>query len=419
MRVLHLNTLDNGGAGLAAIRLHEAMLKTGVESTLLTLRKSRKDIKRHFSYYELSSKRKTYLRYLNPFFYSSYFRKQQQYKYNSEVKSVAMNSSLEYISLLHSAYRIHEIEDFDQYDVINLHWIADFVDWPTFFPALKNKKVVWTLHDMAPFTGGYHYSGGYTGYVKLDEDAPFLKDTRFQDVFSKQLKNKIELFEKSNIDIKIIALSKWLKECSENSTLFKNFDHYFIPNTLDETVFRLYDKFTCRKELNLPIGDFICLFISENIDNKRKGFEFLMSAIKSGHLQSNIKFIAIGKSNTEIINDKIHFFGPILDQTRLATMYGAADIVIIPSIEDNLPNTALEAVFCGRPVVGFKIGGMSDLICDSSMGELSELAEKENFYQFIKNAVNKTYFPEVISKHALSKFGNKQIVESYLKVYSS
>jgi glycosyltransferase involved in cell wall biosynthesis len=413
MKILHINTFDTGGAGIAATRLHEAMLKSGVDSTLLTSNKTRKDIKQHYSYFELIPQ-KTSVKYFNPLFYLEKLKERFKGKYYNEVRQ-ASKGKLEYISFLRSQYKIHDTFNFDQYDIIHLHWVADFLDWPTFFKAVKNKKIVWTLHDMAPFTGGYHYAGDYDGYKQYDQDAPFLADTKYKKIFNSELKKKIKLFDKLNLDLNIIGLSDWLSQCAQKSSLFKMHKHYNIPNTLNTDIFKVLDKEQCKRRLNLPLNKKSILFISENLDNKRKGFDLFIKAYEELKHRDDICFICVGKSTGEKKTD-IVYLGGIHDQIEMAWMYNAMDLVIIPSREDNLPNTVLEALCCGVPVFGFNIGGMSDLVFSEQMGALSN--DFNTLGELVSEKLNNIYDADTIRKLALKKFSNKVVLDQYFKIYN-
>lgn len=418
MKVLHINTFEYGGAANAAIRLHNAMLAAGVDSTILTCTNLRGDIAKHISYENLIKPKSIFqkLVYVRPDVFVKRIKDSFAWRVIDQIKLVAYNK-IEYITFNKTSCEIHKIKNFDSYDIIHLHWVSDFLDWSTFFEKVSHKKIVWSLHDMAPFTGGYHYADGYVGYLNNDADAPFLKDTQYAAIFNKQLEEKKQIFKNLNLDLHIVGLSSWMNALALDSALFKNYKKYFIPNTLDSKIFAIQNKKQCRLHLGLPSDKKIVIFVSDNINNKRKGLDLFKQAYELLKSNEDIFFVSIGKKSVLADDSTMLHLGELTHESEMATLYNAADVVVVPSREDNLPNTALEALFCGVPVVGFNIGGMPDLVFSTEMGRLSP--RFDNLAETILETLNANLMPQRIRFLAMSRFLNDVVVNQYLDIYTS
>lgn len=424
MKILQVVTYDKGGAGAAAIRLHMALLKAGIDSTLITLFKQRHDIPHHIEFprYSLEpSPMRFFKRWFLEVFSSSY-KKRKKKKAFLEWADLARQTfppELDYFSFNTSAYSLEEWVGIKEFDIIHFHWVSDFVNWPSFFKATQGKKIVWTLHDMAPFTGGYHYSGSYKGYEKMDENDPFSAKSNSPDICHAQLKEKLAIFKQTLPHLHIAPLSHWLKNASLSSSLFKNLPHTLVGNTLDDTVFKILDKQECRVRLGIPIEKKVCLFLSDDLVKRRKGFYLLQEAVqKLSHL--DILFVGVGAKKESEDLGNIFWLGSITEETTMSQVYNVADVVIVPSLEDNLPNTILEAMFCGIPVLSFAVGGIVDMIEKDITGQLIELSEAELLDRHIEAFLDKVPLDRSrIRQIAQEKYGNKTVVHQYRTLYQS
>lgn len=206
MKILHINSSDTGGAAIACIRQHLALLEYGVDSYILTFNKTRNDLPNHLSYVDLQKLPIGELRLFPRFkgrlkyeYDKRWNNKEIRYAKNLEALQLEASRVTDSFSLIKTPYRIDLVPGIEEYDIINLHWAANFLDWESFFASPKIKNIVWVLHDMHPFTGGYHYAAGYEGYKQDDADPPFLQNT-FNPGFAKEqleMKKKFCLIPKS------------------------------------------------------------------------------------------------------------------------------------------------------------------------------------------------------------------------------
>ena len=410
MKVLHINALTSGGAANACFRLHHALMSAGVDSSVLTLKHTNIEGIKNASAINQSS-------ILNS---AGLFLKNRVLR---EIGKQWKNYWLE--GMKYHKMKFHTPNSFftqlashplvQEADIINLHWTAQLLDYPSFFGKLQ-KKIVWTLHDMNPFTGGCDYAFNCENFIDSCQDCWLIKGARDENLAEKSLTIKEKAIRNTGSELHIVALSNWMKELSEQSKLFRDLPHFLIPNSLDTTIFKPYNKEKSREELNLPLHQKIILFVSDSVDDKRKGFQLLLKAISEIN-DLNILPIAVG-ATADQPNEGIHFTGFIQDPTQLAKLYSAADAFVIPSLEDNLPNTILEAFACGCPVIGFNRGGISNMI-KPDLGILAPNATAENLAQSIRHFfdVQESFVRHHIREYALQNYAPPVQAQKYISLY--
>lgn len=427
MKVLHINTLDTGGAANACVNLHLALLENGVKSHLLTLSKTRGDIPKHSSFEDFGKKQPKPPSSIFSIIKSRIRAKlikdeiTEEEIYNENLESLRREASkvIDYFSLINSPYRLDLIPGIEEYDIINLHWVANFLDWETFFLSPKVNNIVWTLHDFGPFTGGYHYTSGFDGYKYDDLYPPFLQNTFDPAFASKQLTVKKNILAKSHVNIFLVSPSKCLKIHSQESSLFSQKEHFHIPYSLNINIFKCLDKSFCRQVLNLPLDKKIILFVSDFLHNQRKGFDMLLEALEMLNDKGYILCCIGNRSDLDFIPKGTIYLGRITDERLMTIAYNSADVFVLPAKEDNLPNTVLESLCCGTPVVGYNVGGMSDMVINNFNGELSsEISSKQLLVSIQKVITNlENYNKNLISIEARKQYSPSVQAKAYVKVY--
>ncbi len=379
MKITHLSTFDiAGGAARAAYRLHEGLLKIGQESQILSLYKTSADT--HVLEYKLNkfenSLDSTYCNYI-----------QNHYINNNRTP---ISNTL--FSLGYSGFNVAKLDPIINSDIINLHWITSGFQSPLTIKKLLDlgKPVLWTLHDMWAFTGGCHYTAGCQGYENNCLNCPQLSEDIFQ-LPHHLLQEKIEFFKDPNLVI--VTPSKWLAESAKKSRVFRHNRIEVIPYSLDTNVFRPINKLEAKKSCNLNADDIILLVGAVTGKEKRKGFMELINSLKickNNHQFSalikndRLKICCFGEPNQAFqeLGIKIISLGNINSDEELSLIYSAADIFILPSLEDNFPNTMLESMSCATPVIAFDVGGIPDLIQDQisgiivPYGDIQSMSEK-------------------------------------------
>lgn len=413
MKVLIVSTSDSGGAGASAIRLHQSLLKRQVDSKVLLLSKSRNIPE---TYLFRLKKKDGFSRIFRRF--TSEFNKLYSRRLLNRQKEFIKSrpQGLEYFSFPNSGFDITESALYEEADIINLHWVANFLDYRSFFE--KNKKpVVWTLHDMNPFSGGEHYEEDYLGVD--DSGYPLSRKRSLKE--EKVTKEIIALKSKAvglQKNIIIVAPSKWLQTQASGSQALKNIPVFHVPYDLNEEVFYPYDQNEAKISFGIPIDKKVILFVSDFITNQRKGMIYLQKALEQIPLGGTV-CCAVGKS----VFEHNYFpntmpLGHIKDEKRMAMAYAMADVFVIPSLMDNLPNTVLESLFCGTPVICFPVGGIVDMIDHKKNGLLTEEVSVSSLRDSLNDFMNNKYSfdRKQIRKEALLKYASGKQADAYIKL---
>jgi glycosyltransferase involved in cell wall biosynthesis len=271
-------------------------------------------------------------------------------------------------------------------DIVHLHWVCNgFLKIETIKKI--NRPVVWTLHDMWPLTGGCHYSKTCNRYEHQCGACPMLHSHKQKDLSFHTLQRKVEAW--NDIDLTVITPSHWLSDCSKKSAVFKDRRIDVIANGIDVDIFRPGFKQIAREFLNLPQEKKLLLFVAgSTTGDPRKGFRYLAEAVNFLHQKGcDLELVILGEeapSKPLSWNIKAHYLGKLNDEVSLALVYNASDVFIAPSVQDNLPNTIIEAQACGKPCVAFRIGGMPDMIDHQHNGYLAEPFETSHLAQGIE-----------------------------------
>ena len=423
-KVVHICTQDFGGAGKAAYRLHKGLQKVGVDSTMLVVNKQSGDP----SVKVLPSE------YLGPVTqslniptYGSPLWRQQMLRWQNQLAEYPNRPvGLEMFTDTLSDIQLEQVQEIRDADIINLHWVAGTLDYPNAPLALRGKKIVWTLHDMNPLTGGCHYSGDCEKYKESCGACPQLGSKIEEDLARQNWNQKYYAFQ--NLDLNIVTPSKWLANCVSKSSLLSKFPVSVIPYGFPLDTFKPYHKADIRKSLNIPGDASVILFGADSIVNERKGFVYLLDALKR---------LPLNQENTTVVltfggfpeglqieaKHKIYNLGWIADEKKIALAYSAADVFVIPTLEDNLPNTVVEAMACGVPVVGFDIGGIPDMILHKKNGFLARPRDIDSLLEGIKWAISSPSGGKNISavcrERVETKFALEVQANAYKELYDA
>lgn len=364
MKILHLSTFDNkGGAARSAFRRHKGLLEIDVDSKMFV--------------YEKHSNEKTVSSYKWPKGRLKKLKRKRKYQQIEKALGVYKNSrpgGYEPFSQDISP-NIELVSQLPDFDIINLHWVAGFVDVHDLFDTISDdKKIVWELHDMNALTGGCHYDDNCDKFIAGCHQCPQLGGKENQDLSYQVWERKKRLFDQVGKDrLHFVTPSKWLGENIQKSSIFGKYDVSVIPYGLDTSIFKPRNKAFCREIFDIPQEKKVILFVSDSVTNKRKGFHLLLEALNKSSQVKDVVVCAVG--GLEVAgyqHENIIQLGNINDDRLLSMAYSMADVFVIPSLQDNLPNTVLESLSCGTPVVGFPVGGIKDMISYGENGFLSE-----------------------------------------------
>ncbi len=362
MRILHLSTLDNsGGAARATFRLHKGLIRQNVDSGMF--------VRNKYSDKEAVTKYR-YPRSLEKILYRN---RKSRIKSDFNKYNRSRPSNQELFSDDRSALKIGFDRQLPEADIYHLHWTSGFVDLPAFFKTV-DKPIVWTLHDMFPFTGGCHYSNGCEKYKTHCNKCPQLGSVSEKDLAYFIWERKSKAFSGFKNRIIIRADSFWLANEAVESSLFKAFDIDTIHYGIETEEFIPRDKKSVRKALNIPLNSRVVVFGAPGINNPRKGFnELLESLIRLRSIYSNIFLLSFGSGTMpDIIDIPCLHLGNVSNNHLLSLIYSCGDVFVIPSLQEAFGQTALEAMSCGIPVAGFNTGGIPDMIVNGQTGYLAE-----------------------------------------------
>ena len=310
-------------------------------------------------------------------------------------------------------------------DIVNLHWInSGYLQVETI--AKFNRPIVWTLHDMWPFTGGCHYSQGCDRYKQSCGSCPILKSNYSWDLSRWLWQRKAKSWR--NINLTIVTPSRWLAQRAAESSLFKDLRIEVIPNGLDTQRYKPRDRSFAREIIGLPKDKKIILFGAVSAtSNDRKGYSLLMPALqklKHDRTQQQMELVIFGADKPKDPPDfgiKARYLGRFNDDISIALLYSCADVFVAPSIQDNLPNTVMEALACGTPCVAFNIGGMPDLIDRQQNGYLATAYDPEDLARGISWIIEDLERWQNLSTCARSKvereFTLDKQAQTYIQLY--
>lgn len=314
-------------------------------------------------------------------------------------------------------------------DILHLHWInSGFLSIKNLMDVLDmNKPIVWTLHDMWTFTGGCHYTGSCDHFLYQCGNCPILKGPGENDISHKGWLEKKNLYRHAG-NVVFVTCSKWLRDIARKSSLLKDFRIETIPNPIDTTLFSPKQKAGLRKKWNISPDAQILLFGAANIIDRRKGIKYLVEALtvfkNAWRDANNIEIVIFGKNKSFDTSDlpfRVHNLSIIRSQADMAEVYNLADVFVLPSLEDNLPNTVMESMSCGTPVVAFNTGGIPDMIDHQVNGYLATYQDAADLANGIRWVFDSKQ--ERLSDNARKKvtdtFSNEIVARQYIDLYQS
>ena len=356
MKVLHMTLSDYGGAGMACLRLHRALGQLNIDSRVLV----RKSAGNHEGVYTASPRQSKWrtridrlplLRYPN--------------------KKIFAWWSVNWLnSGPHAGWA-----DWTP-DLVHAHWIGDGY-LPIEWLASTGKPFVWTMHDMWPFTGGCHYTRDCNRFHETCGSCPQLGSHDAHDLSYRSAARKAKAWGAAKGVF--VSPSVWLAETAKESTVLRNARIEVIPNGIDGDLFKPGDRAEARKRLSLPQDEHIVLTGAVGaVSDERKGFHLLAEALRicqSKGQAGNWRLAVFGADagpDESAIGIPVTYLGSVRSESDLPTTYRAADLFALPSLQDNLPNTVVEAMACGKPVVGFRASGLTTMIVDGKTGRLAD-----------------------------------------------
>lgn len=407
MKVIQLNHSDsNGGAARAAYRIHHALRQARVDSRMCVDSSTSGD----WTVEGPSTKLHKGLAKFRSILGSSLFK---------PVFKTA-NPALHSPAILPSG-RVHVLNDSDA-DILHLHWVQGEMLSIAEIGRL-HKPVVWTLHDMWAFCGAEHYTEEFRwreGYLKGNRPS---YESGF-DLNRWTWGRKRKHWQRP---MHIVTPSHWLAGCVRESALMRDWPVSVVPNPIDTERWKPLEQAVARELLSLPKDVPLLLFgAMGGSQDPRKGFDLLQTAMKHLHSEiSELQLLVFGQLSPKEPPDlgfPIHFTGHLHDDLSLRALYSAADIFVLPSRQDNLPNTGVESLACGTPVVAFHTCGLPDIVTHQETGYLAKAFDAVDLASgiaWVLAHASTGRLREQARAQAVARFAYPIVAEEYIKVYET
>lgn len=407
MRACVVNSTDiNGGAARASYRIHQALRVLGLDSRMWVNQASAGD-------WTVGSPQNKFDKAM------AIIRPELIRPLNKLL--ITNNPVIHSPAALPSRW-VHRINESDA-DIVHLHWvqgemlsIADI--------GRINKPIVWTLHDMWAFCGAEHYTEDErwrTGYMRSNRPA---YESGF-DLNRWSWNRKRKHWKKP---IQIVTPSNWLAKCVRESQLMREWPVSVIPNPIDTECWKPIQKKIARDILGLPPEVPLLLFGAMGGGrDPRKGFDLFKHALCHLHDHPQVQemqLVIFGQSAPQCPPDfgfPIHYMGHLHDDLSMRALYSSADLLVVPSRQDNLPNTGIEAQACGTPVAAFQVGGLIDIVEHEETGYLAKAFDVEDLARGILWVLEDENRRSVLSKNARSKaemiYTSAAVAKQYINIY--
>ena len=410
-----MDTFDyaGGGASRAAYRLHDGLRRLGVDSKMFVCYKLRNDPE----VYAYAPDRTLPARLA---------RRLRQHRWNRQLQRYAKSVPVEHSFYLddRSVFLSHPFRQIPDADVIHLHWTTGFLDLGSFVRWLPDtKRVVWTIHDMAPLTGGCCYDLGCGKFADRCGACPQLGSRNESDPTRAAWQRKQRHY--SLLDparVQIVTPSRWMGTQVQRSPLLSRFHRSVIPNGLDLDVFQPRDRRVAREVFGIPLDARVVLFAAFNMNEFRKASHLMMDALDGMMADTDIFLLFVGRGGAADIQRFPHLhLDSIANDRILSFIYSAADVFVCPSLADNLPNTVMEAIACGTPVVAFAAGGIPELIRPEITGLLADTRDasdlRDAILQLLDNRAKRLEMSANCRRVAIEDYGVALQARRYQELY--
>ena len=408
MKVLIVNTSEHtGGAAVAANRLMKALALKGVECKMMVRDKTSDDD-----------------RVVN---IGSRFRKLPLYLEKFVIWTMNGFSRKELFTADLGAFGLNVVDtpEFREADVIHLHWVNQgMISLGELRRILRSgKPVVWTMHDLWSAVGICHHPRTCENFHFSCGNCQFLRFPFGSDVSRHVLENKRSVYAEGPITF--VACSQWLKGVALKGSLLRNARIESIPNPVDTSVFCRTDKCEARARFGLPSDKKLIMFCSVKISDVRKGIHYFIESCNMlrDRGADGLEVVIMGSKAEQfrdLIPFKVHFLGYVSDEQTAAQAYNAADIFVTPSLDENLPNTVMESLACGTPCVGFRTGGIPEMVDHKVNGYVARYMDSADLADGIEWCLDESRYSQ-LSDEALRKvdrcYSQTVIADQFTGIY--
>jgi glycosyltransferase involved in cell wall biosynthesis len=413
MRVLIINTSERrGGAAIAASRLMDALRNHGIKAKMLVRDKQTDQI-------SVLGLNKSWWKIWQFIWERIIIWKANHFK----------KHHLFAVDIANTGTDISTLPEFQQADIIHLHWVNQGMlslnDIHRIL--LSGKPVVWTMHDMWPCTGICHHARDCEKYHQECHHCPYIYKGGKKDLSNQVFKKKKELYQTAPITF--VTCSQWLKEQASKSALLTGQTVVNIPNPINTNLFKPRNRQEAQIACELPANKKLILFGAVKITDKRKGIDYFIESCnmlvqKHPELKEELGVVAMGNHSEELkplLPFEVYSLNYISNEKEVVNIYNAVDIYVTPSLEENLPNTIMEAMACGTPCVGFQVGGIPEMIDHLHNGYVAEYKSADdlaNGIYWILNEGEYADLSEAARRKVLSSYSESTIAKKYIDIYN-
>jgi len=408
MRVLIVNTSEKaGGAAVAAGRLLRALNNNGVKAKMLV----REKVTDTVVVAELPRSwrlRWNFLWERLVVFFHLHFSRQHLFE----------------VDIANAGSDITKLAEFQEADIIHLHWINQgMLSLDGISKILKSgKPVVWTMHDIWPATAICHLTLACRHFTARCCNCRLLPGNGSKnDLSAKVWQKKLRMVSDENIYY--VACSRWLESEARKSALLKEQKIASVPNPIDTNIYKRCEKQEARRRLGLPANRRFILFASQRVTNENKGMSYLIDACRQLADIPDIGILILGGHAEEVVGQlplEAYPLGYVNDEKRIVDVYNAADVFVLPSLSENLPNTIMEAMACGVPCVGFKVGGIPEEIDHRRNGYVAEYRHAEDLARGIRWILTEADYASLCAdavRKVVHSYSQQSVAMKYLEIY--
>ena len=409
MRVLIVNSSERtGGAAVAASRLMKALNNNGVKAKMLVRDKETDSL----TVAELP--RSPLLRW--------------HFLWERFVIFCRLRFSRKHlfeVDIANAGTDITTLREFEEADIIHLHWINQgMLSLKNIRKILRSgKPVIWTMHDIWPATAICHLTLGCRNFTTTCRQCRLLPGGgSANDLASSVWNKKQRMVEDENIYY--VACSRWLESEAKKSALLQGQKITSIPNPIDTHIYNRCNKQEARQRLGLPLDRKLILFASQRVTNENKGMSYLIDACRQLKDIPQLGVVILGGHAEEVVDQlplEAYPLGYVNDERRIVDVYNAADVFVLPSLSENLPNTIMEAMACGVPCVGFKVGGIPEEIDHRENGYVADYRDAADLARGLYYVLEEADYAQLqhnCQQKVAHSYSQQSVARRYIELYN-
>jgi len=277
------------------------------------------------------------------------------------------------ISLLRDALGENLEDSISGAEILHIHGYNGALRVGDLGRLARGKRVVWTLHDMNPFTGACHYSLGCNRYTESCQSCPAVRSV-FRGRVEKALIHKVVALGALD-DLKLVAPSQWLADAASSSTLFAGRDISVIPNPVTTHDSSNAKASSARAAKDTISSALVATVIARNLSDPVKNVRAAIDAFRVVRDSNPLAALRlIGAGGEEFGGDGVEHLGP-LTSTEVIHELESSDALIVPSLAENAPLVIIEAAWVGCPALVSDVGGMPQIVAGLGAGEVFSSTE--------------------------------------------